>query len=116
MKKTKKKASEQQQQTELPAVMGSTPSALERKPIVVRDARSAKRLLGRLIVAMQKREILRSEAKDLCYLLSVFVQIHRESDLEERIVKLERDQKEINNGNNTGTDTENSDSGAPEEI
>lgn len=116
MKKTKKKASEQQQQTELPAVMGSTPSALERKPIVVRDARSAKRLLGRLIVAMQKREVLGSEAKDLCYLLSVFVQIHRDSDLEERIVKLEREQKEINNGNNKGIDKEINDSGTTEEI
>ena len=116
MKKAKNKASEQPQQTELPAVMGSTPSALERKPIVVRDARSAKRLLGRLIVAMQKREILRSEAKDLCYLLSVFVQIHRDSDLEERIVKLEREQKEINNGNNKGIDKEIDDSGTTEEI
>lgn len=114
MQKTKKRAGKEQQQTDLQAVTGTTP--YPRKPVVVRDARSAKRLLGRLIVALQKREITGCEAKDLCYLLSVYVQIHRESDLEERIVKLERDQKEINNGNNTGTDTENSDSGAPEEI
>ena len=59
------------------------------RPVKVRKLKDAKRLLSRLIVQLQAGTIAGQDAKDLCYLLSTFVQIVRDADLEQRIEKLE---------------------------
>ena len=59
------------------------------KPIRVTRARDARRLLSRIIISFQKGEISNQNSKDLAYLLSVFIQIHSATDIEDRIKKLE---------------------------
>jgi hypothetical protein len=74
-------------------VTPTPPLGLTGRPVTVRDARSAKRLLGKIIVALQKGTVSSYLAKDLCYLLSVYVQICQSSDFEERLEKLEHTPK-----------------------
>jgi len=62
---------------------------LHGKPIAVTNIRTAKRLLSRLILAFQKGEANGRDAKDLCYLVSIYVQIAKDTELEERLIKLE---------------------------
>ena len=59
--------------------------------IAVRDLRGAKRLLGRIILQLQKGEIEESKSKTLAYLLTVFIEICSASDFEKRIQKLEKE-------------------------
>lgn len=59
------------------------------RPIKVRNLRSAKRLLSRLITQLQAGQITGQDAKDLTYLLSVFVMLVRDHELEERIESVE---------------------------
>lgn len=68
---------------------GTLPPVFPGKPINPRDGRSARRLLGRVIVAFQKGEIDNQNAKDLAYLLSVYVQMCQQVEIEERLKKLE---------------------------
>lgn len=55
----------------------------------VRTLKDAKRLLSRLITQLQAGTIEGKNAKDLTYVLSVFVQVVKDSDIEERLTKLE---------------------------
>lgn len=55
----------------------------------VKDLKSAKRLLGRLISKFISGDIKNQDAKDLAYLLSIFVSIEKDSVIEERIKSLE---------------------------
>jgi hypothetical protein len=59
------------------------------RPVKVRTLRDAKRLLSRTITQLQAGTVTGQAAKDLTYLLSVFVQLVRDYELEERIEKLE---------------------------
>ncbi|NLT52747.1 MAG: hypothetical protein GXX85_17725 [Ignavibacteria bacterium] len=63
-------------------------------PIKVNNVKTAKRLLSRLIYDLQDNSINGQKAKDLCYLLSVFIQVFNQSELEERINKLEKAKNE----------------------
>ena len=67
----------------------NSPRSLKEKPIRVKNLRDAKKLLARLLVAFQRQELDGREAKDLAYLLSVFVQIVKDADIEERVRLLE---------------------------
>jgi len=58
-------------------------------PIKVNNVKTAKRLLSRLIYQLQAGDIHGQKAKDLCYLLSVYIQIFTQSELEDRINALE---------------------------
>jgi hypothetical protein len=55
------------------------------KPIKVTNLKTAKRLLSKLIYDLQINQIDSKLAKDLTYLVSVFVNIYKESDLETKI-------------------------------
>ena len=59
------------------------------KPIRVNTIKQAKKLLSRLIWQLQTEEIKSQKAKDITYLLSVFLTVIRDSELEERIKTLE---------------------------
>ena len=65
------------------------PPVLER-PVRVNNVKQAKKLLSKLIYGLQTGEIEGRKAKDLTYLLSVFISIVRETETEERITELER--------------------------
>jgi hypothetical protein len=67
----------------------NTPISLREKPLRVRSLRDAKKLLARILVAFQRGEMGGRDAKDLAYLLSVWVQIAKDVELEERLVMLE---------------------------
>jgi len=67
----------------------NSPRSLKEKPIRVKNLRDAKKLLARLLVAFQRQELDGRKAKDLAYLLSVYVSIVKDSDLEERLRILE---------------------------
>jgi predicted nucleotidyltransferase len=55
----------------------------------VKNLKDAKRLMSRLLVAFQRGDTDNRDAKDLAYLLSVYVQIVKDSEIEERIAMLE---------------------------
>lgn len=55
------------------------------RAIRVKDSRSAKRLLSRLIVQIQRGEIFNETAKDLTYLLNSFIALMKFSDEEREI-------------------------------
>ena len=59
-------------------------------PVEVHNVRGAKRLLSRLITQLQNDEVEDRKAKSICYLLQVYVTIHKETETEERIAELER--------------------------
>ena len=67
----------------------NSPLSLRENPIRVRNLRDAKKLLSRLLVSFQRGEVEGREAKDLAYLLSVFVQVVKDAELEKRIDRLE---------------------------
>jgi hypothetical protein len=60
------------------------------RPVKVRSLKDAKRLLSRLIVQLQSGQVKGSDAKDLTYLLSVFLQLVRDHELEQRIKRIEQ--------------------------
>lgn len=55
------------------------------KAIRVKDSKSAKRLLSRLIVQIQRKEVLNEDAKDLTYLINSFISLMRYSAEESEI-------------------------------
>ena len=46
------------------------------RPVKVRTLRDAKRLLSRMITQLQAGTIKGQDAKDLCYLISTFIQLY----------------------------------------
>jgi hypothetical protein len=84
----KKTSSKSQQLIKLEANI-KTPPLLLGKPVFVTNFRTAKRLLSRLILGFQKGEISGRDSKDLCYLVASFVQIAKDTEIEERLSKLE---------------------------
>ncbi len=57
--------------------------------IPVTNLKNAKRLMSKLISNFISRRIINQDAKDLCYMISVFVTVVKEAEIEERIKKLE---------------------------
>jgi hypothetical protein len=70
----------------------SHPSLLG-KPIRISKVRDARRLLGKLILEFQKGNIANQDAKDLCYLVTSYVNVAVQSDFEERLQQLEDNTK-----------------------
>lgn len=65
------------------------PPVLER-PVKVNNVKQAKKLLSKLIYGLQTGEIEGRKAKDLTYLLSVFITIVKETEFDERLKELEK--------------------------
>ena len=59
-----------------------------KKPI--RNVKDAKKMLSKLIHAFQMGKVMSDQAKTLCYLIISYVQIIRDADFEERLIKLEQ--------------------------
>jgi hypothetical protein len=76
-----------QSETGKALILSPPPRAL--RPVRVRDLRGAKRLLSRLISQLQRGEVESAYAKDITYLLSVFIGLVRGHELEDRVRKLE---------------------------
>lgn len=83
----KQKSTKPVQVLNLPQTPG--PEPLFNKIVRVRDARSARRLMGKIILEYQKRSITGEDAKTLCYLVSTYLQACTVSDIEERVKNLE---------------------------
>lgn len=68
--------------------------------IAVHNSRDARRLLSRVISEVQGDEIDLAKAKGIAYLLQVYIGIERETELEERIQKLEQlaSERRVNDG------------------
>ena len=60
------------------------------RPIVVSDIKAVKRLLSRVLLLLQKRQIDDREARSLGYIAGIFVQTVKESELEQRVGELEK--------------------------
>ena len=60
------------------------------RPIIANDCRSIKRLLSRVLLLLQKRQIDDKEAKSLGYIAGIFVQTIKETELEQRVLELEK--------------------------
>ena len=56
----------------------------------IRNCKDARRLLSRIISDFRAGKILGADAKTMAYLLSVYVQITKDTELEERISRLEK--------------------------
>ncbi|NLT52753.1 MAG: hypothetical protein GXX85_17755 [Ignavibacteria bacterium] len=63
-------------------------------PIKLTSVKHAKRLLSRMVYQMQTGEISGQFAKDLAYLLTVYIQLFNQAEMQERIEKLEKAQNE----------------------
>ena len=75
-----------------PPPVGDAPAASGKRPIRVRDARSARRMLSRVIDTLQGGSVAKEDRETLrllVYALSVFTQIFRECEFEERLRQLE---------------------------
>jgi len=59
------------------------------KPVKVYSLKQAKKLLSRIIYRYQLDEIEAQKARTLTYLLSIFIAVVKESDLEQRLESLE---------------------------
>ena len=64
-------------------------SPLGGKPIRISKVKDAKRLLSRLLMEFQKGTIDSRQAKDMTYMLVSFVQIVKDTEMEERLGRLE---------------------------
>jgi hypothetical protein len=73
----------------LPAIKNNKSNKGEILPIKVTNLKAAKRLLSRLIFNLQKGEIENQTAKDLTYLLTSYVNIFKQYELEKRIEEIE---------------------------
>lgn len=94
-KEQKKGRNSQTSKLKLISMKGDTeshPSLLD-KPIRISKVRDARRLLGKLILEFQKGNIANQDAKDLCYLVTSYVNVAVQSDFEERLQKLESEGK-----------------------
>lgn len=59
-------------------------------PVRVSKPKDAKRLLSRLIYQFQTGEISSRDAKDLAYLVSVYIAVVKDTELVERLENLEQ--------------------------
>jgi hypothetical protein len=59
-------------------------------PIKVNKLKDGRRLLSRLIHQLQTGQVSGQVAKDLCYLLTTYVNVFRTAELEQRIEALEK--------------------------
>jgi len=71
--------------------LGLVPPLMGLRPIRVSCARDAKRLMARIILALQKQTIASQTARDLCYLLIQFTALLKETELETRVLRLEQE-------------------------
>ena len=69
---------------------------VQERAIVVRNIKDAKRLMSRLIHLVQIGRITSRQAKDLTYLLTMYVNISRVADIEERLGDVEEKISGIN--------------------
>lgn len=60
------------------------------KAVKVRTIKDAKRLMSKLITAFQEKTIDGRDAKDMAYLLTVFLQIVKDFELEKRVEEIEK--------------------------
>lgn len=60
------------------------------RPVAVHTAKDARRLLSRLIIGLQKREIVGQECKDLVYVLTAFLNGCKMVEIENRLSSLEK--------------------------
>lgn len=70
---------------------GNTPLV---KAVKVRTIKDAKRLMSKLITGFQQGTIIGRDAKDMAYLLTVFLQIVKDFEIEKRIESIEQILKE----------------------
>ena len=78
---------------ELQTDKGNTPLV---KAVKVRTIKDAKRLMSKLITGFQQGIIAGRDAKDMAYLLTVFLQIVKDFEIEKRIESIEQTLKEQN--------------------
>lgn len=69
--------------------VNSNPQPLLETNIKVTNLKSAKRLLSKLISKFISGGIINQDAKDLAYLVSIYVSVVKDAEIEERIKKLE---------------------------
>ena len=67
----------------------TTPPPVLERPVRVNNVKQAKKLLSKLIYGLQTGEIDSRKAKDLTYLLSVFITVVKETEFDERLKALE---------------------------
>lgn len=67
-----------------------TDTPLFNRPIRIKRIEDARRLLSRLILALQKKQIAGRDAKDLCYIVVSYVNVASETDLEKRVEEIEK--------------------------
>lgn len=60
------------------------------RPVMVRDVRTAKRLLGKIILQIQRGQILSETARLLTYCLSTYVSICKDHEFEDRLEEIEK--------------------------
>jgi len=75
---------------QLPGEVGGPSYIGGLRPVMVGDCKSAKRLLGRVLVLLQKRLVTESEAKSIGYIVNVFVGALKTHELEEKITEIEK--------------------------
>ncbi len=73
----------------------NSPLSLKERPVRVRSLKDAKKLLARLLVGFQRGEIQGEDARTLCHIISTYIQLVKDLDLEARIVELEERVKEV---------------------
>ncbi len=73
----------------------NSPLSLKEKPVRVRNLKDAKKLLGRLLVGFQRGEIQGEDARTLCHIISTYIQLVKDVELEARIAELEGRVKEV---------------------
>ena len=74
----------------LPDKDGGIGTTLFARPIRIKKIDDARRLLSRLILALQKKQIAGRDAKDLCYIVVSYVNVASETDLEKRVEEIEK--------------------------
>ena len=72
-----------------PAQKPNAPPLVLERPVKVNNVKQAKKLLSKLIYGLQTGEIDSRKAKDLTYLLSVFITVVKETEFDERLKALE---------------------------
>lgn len=65
------------------------------KPLKIKKVKDAKRLLSRIIYEFSKGELNSQFAKDLCYMLNVYVQTCNTLELSEKLDKLKSEIQQI---------------------
>jgi len=80
-----------------------TPRGGRSRPVAVVDIRSAKRLMSRLLIQIQRDIITSEKARLLFYGIQTFTSVIRDSELEQRVVALEEHIAKNKGGVNGGS-------------